>query len=115
MSKETKRVSDAIRCIDCKFLNAYERRVDGVWDIFCPDCGAVFGWDNLPKECLGCKGRLSRPTEVGRGLCPACYLKTYSPEKRAALNKLIGLAFKPGGATDAEKEAAVDEAFKHLD
>jgi Zn finger protein HypA/HybF involved in hydrogenase expression len=112
--KHTHRVSPEIRCIDCGASNAYERCIDRVWDIYCPDCAAVFGWDNIPKQCRGCEERLRDSEELGRGLCPRCKLASYSPEKRAALNKLIGMAFRATPATDAEKDEAIDEAFRHM-
>jgi hypothetical protein len=116
MAKSAKRLSDTIRCVNCGSENAYERFVNGEgWDIFCPDCLSTFDWNAVPRECRVCKMRLRDVTELGRGLCPKCHLATFSSEKRAALNKLISMAFKKPEPTDAEKDTAIDEAFKHFD
>lgn len=37
-------------CIDCFNRNAYDRVRDGVHEIYCPDCGAVFGEANYQAE-----------------------------------------------------------------
>jgi hypothetical protein len=107
------RVTPEIRCIDCGSGNAYERLVAGVWDIHCPDCGATFGVGNLPSKCRECAKPLHKLEDRGRGLCVSCHVASWSPEKRAAINNLIGMAFRKPGPTDAEKDAAIDEALRH--
>ena len=110
-----RRVTPEIRCIDCGNINAYERKNEGVWDIHCPDCGATFGWDNIPTACRGCGGKLRDWEHIARGTCSRCFLDQMDPRKKAALNKLIGMAFRKTPASDAEKDAAVDETFKAID
>jgi hypothetical protein len=111
---ENKRATPDIRCIDCAALNAYERCNQGVWEVYCPDCGAVFGFDNLPKECRECKWKLRGLDELCQGMCASCWVASWSAEKKAAIGNLIGMAFKKPDATDTEKDTAIDEAFKHL-
>lgn len=51
-------------------------------------------------------------SEGERGLCSSCWVKGLKPETMKSLNRLIASAFN--GASDAEKDAAVDDAFKQL-
>ena len=51
-------------------------------------------------------------SEGERGTCSSCWFKSLSPEKHKAMKGLIASAFN--GATDAQKDAAVDEAFKQF-
>jgi hypothetical protein len=67
------------------------------------------------ERCAMC-GKLARPTRGGwDGLCPKCEMATWSPEKRAAINNLIGLAFVQDPAREPEIGPAVDKALKHIE
>ena len=116
-----RRVTDAIKCPDCGRFDAYERRSSAasghppLWQFYCPDCGKQFYLDDLSKFCVDCGRRLHELNHIGIGLCGSCKIKRWSPEKRAAINKIIGMAFKEPKPTDAEKDAAIDDAIKHLD
>lgn len=70
-----------------------EKRTVEVWNVC--ECGEI----------------LHSMNECERGTCSSCWIKTWTPEKKAAMNKLIASAFN--GSTDAQKDAAIDEAFKH--
>lgn len=60
----------------------------------------------------GC-GRVLRSISEGeRGQCSSCWVKSLKPETRQAMNRLIASAFD--GSSDAEKSAAVDDAFDKL-
>ena len=65
----------------------------------------------LPKCTCG-RTMISRD-ERERGWCSTCDVASWSPEKRAAMDQCIGLAFRKRPATEAEKDAAIDEALKH--
>jgi len=56
---------------------------------------------------------LASREERERGHCSTCEVESWSPEKRTAINRCIGLAFRKTPATEDEKDAAIDEAFKH--
>lgn len=62
--------------------------------------------------CTKCARRLIYADERETGICSGCVVKSWTPEKRKAMGKLLAVAFKPGGATDAEKDDAVKEAFE---
>lgn len=58
-------------------------------------------------------GRVLHSIKEGEsGLCSTCWFKSLSAEKKSAMNRLIKSAFD--GSTEAEKDAAVDEAMKHF-
>ena len=61
----------------------------------------------------GCNRTLHSISEGERGTCSSCWVSALKPETRKAMNRLIASAFN--GASDAEKDAAVDDAFKKLD
>jgi hypothetical protein len=104
-----------ISCLDCRESNCRERERDGVMEIHCPDCGATFGWKNLPRECDRCKRRIYSKNERGQGRCSTCTVAEWSPEKKAAIDKLIGMAFRDPKPGNNETDAAINEAFKHLE
>lgn len=62
----------------------------------------------MKSECKKC-GRGAGKLE--EGLCASCIVGSWSPEKRAAMDHLIGVAFRreEGRVTDA-----INEAAKHL-
>jgi hypothetical protein len=60
----------------------------------------------------GCNRILHSISEGERGLCSSCWFKSLPGPTRGALNRVIASAFN--GASEAEKERAVDEAFKEL-
>lgn len=60
----------------------------------------------------GCGRVLHSIKEGEAGICSSCWFKTLKPETKQAMNKLIASAFN--GSTDAQKDAAVDEAMKCL-
>jgi hypothetical protein len=47
-------------------------------------------------------------------VCCVCAVASWSPEKLAAFDRLIGMAFREPKPTCAEMGMAVDEAFEHL-
>lgn len=58
-------------------------------------------------------GRVLHSIKEGEsGLCASCWVKAMPPDTRTAMNRLIAAAFKP--TTDAEKDAAVDDALAKL-
>jgi DNA-directed RNA polymerase subunit RPC12/RpoP len=91
------RAMTSIRCIDCGSSNAFERVTDNVVDIHCPDCGSTFGWGNLPNSCPACRRRIYSRTERAQGRCSTCEVASWTAEKRAEIDGLIGRAFKGGG------------------
>ena len=108
------RITYKIKCPSCLESDAFERRnTEKQWELFCPDCKEIFAWDHLPTKCE-CGSPLRLPEEKARWLCPSCFLKTWSPQKKRAFNKLVSMAFKTPKPSEEEKEAAVDEAFKHV-
>lgn len=109
-----KRRTTEIRCIDCGMKEARERTNDGVIELHCEACGSTFGWDNLPKECRNCKRRIWSWGERSDGTCSPCEVASWTPEKREAIGKMIGMAIREPDATEEQKDAAIDEAFKHL-
>ena len=56
-----------------------------------------------------CNRVLHSIAEGERGQCSSCWVKQLPADKRQAMNRLIASAFN--GATTAEKEAAVKDAF----
>ena len=60
----------------------------------------------------GCSRVLLSILEGERGTCSSCWYKTLSADMKKSLNRLVASAFN--GATEAEKGAAVDDAFKKL-
>lgn len=70
------------------------KRTVEVWDIC--TCGEV----------------LHSMAEGERGTCSSCWFNAMDPAKKKAMNNLVASAFN--GSTDAEKDAAIDEAFRHL-
>lgn len=69
-----------------------EKRTVEVWNVC--ECGEI----------------LHSMSEGERGTCSSCWVKSWTPEKRKAMGTLIASAFN--GSTDAQKDAAIDEAFK---
>ena len=66
-------------------------------------------------ECPKCgKEVLASRQERERGHCSSCEVASWTEEKRRAINRCIGLAFRKPPATEAEKDAAIGEAFKHV-
>lgn len=59
-----------------------------------------------------CKRVLDAISEGQRGLCSSCWITQMLPEKRAAINRLLAVAFN--GASAAEKKAAIEDAAKQL-
>jgi hypothetical protein len=57
----------------------------------------------------GCGRVLLSISEGERGLCSSCWVKQWSPEKKAAMGKLLAAAFN--GSTEEQKDKAVDEAL----
>lgn len=109
------RPTPEIACIDCKATNVYGRQRDNVGELYCPDCGAVFGWANLPKECHKCGRRIWSKDERGKGVCSSCTVAAWTSEKKAAFSRLIGMGFRGDPKPEeAEIDSAIDEAFKHL-
>lgn len=69
----------------------------------------------LPRTC-SCGGRLSLFDEVVRQKCSSCFVKSWSPQKRAAFRNLLGVAFDgfDGGRNPGQRDAAIDEAMRHV-
>lgn len=75
---------------------------------------------NIPREkrsvelwnVCECGEVLHSISEGERGTCSLCWVKSLTPERRKAMNNLLASAFN--GSTDAQKEVAVEEAFKHF-
>jgi hypothetical protein len=65
----------------------------------------------MNAECGKCgRGIMSRD-ERDQGLCAPCIVGSWSPEKRAAMDRLIGIAMRRDGGSVI---AAIDEALKHM-
>lgn len=62
----------------------------------------------------GCGRVLMSIAEGERGTCGACWVSSWSNEKKASMARLVAVAFKDN-ATESEKDAAVSEAMKHLE
>jgi DNA-directed RNA polymerase subunit RPC12/RpoP len=60
----------------------------------------------------GCGRTLHSISEGERGRCGSCWFKSLSAEDRKSMNRLIASAFN--GSSNAEKEAAVDDAVKRF-
>lgn len=60
----------------------------------------------------GCGKLLHFVREAEAGQCSACWVKSMPPDKKRALQRLISVAFN--GASEAEKHAVVDAAFKQF-
>lgn len=59
-----------------------------------------------------CGRTLHSISEAERGLCSSCWVSQLRPETKKALNHLLASAFN--GASESEKDAAVDDAYKNL-
>jgi len=51
-------------------------------------------------------------SEGKRGTCATCWFKSLGDETKKALNRVVGMAFKP--TTEKEREDAVNEALETL-
>lgn len=67
----------------------------------------------MHKACTKCNGRLLYSDERESGVCAKCEVAAWTPEKRKSIARLVAIAFRKPPATEAEKDAAVAEAFKH--
>ena len=68
----------------------------------------------MKSECKKCGRGIWSKQEREQGTCSTCTVAPWTPEKKQAFNTLISMAFRTPKPTDAEKDAAIDEAFKHL-
>lgn len=67
-----------------------------------------------PRGCKQCGGAIRSREERKSGLCCRCEVASWSPEKRASVNRLIGMAFRDPKPSDDEVGVAVAEALKHV-
>lgn len=61
-------------------------------------------------------GRILHSMHEGkRGQCASCWMETMPSDTKAALNNLIGAAFRKDKPTDGEKDQLIDDAMSKLD
>jgi len=78
-----------------------EKKTIEVWNVC--ECGEVL-------HSMAGGEVLHSMAEGQRGTCSSCWFKAMPAEKKTAMNRLIASAFN--GSSDAEKDKAVDEAFR---
>lgn len=61
----------------------------------------------------GCNRTLHSIVEGERGTCSSCWFKSLKPETKKSMNRMIASAFN--GASESEKDEAVDDAMKKLE
>lgn len=70
-----------------------------------------------PKRCDGCGRMLVGSDEREQGRCSSCEVASWSPEKKAAIQRLVGLGFRRAftdkPVSDEDIDSAIDEAFRH--
>ncbi len=69
-----------------------------------------------PKACSQCQGALVGKDDRDRGVCNTCEVASWSPEKKKAIGRMIGLAFRKSNGEpipQADIDLAIDKAFEH--
>jgi hypothetical protein len=70
--------------------------------------------ETTAMRCSKCGEKPLSRLERDAGECATCHVASWSEEKRLALDRLIGLPFHESEPSEVEIEAAIEEAFKHL-
>jgi hypothetical protein len=63
-------------------------------------------------SCTKCGATLHSLREAEKGICSSCWFKEMPADTKKAMNRLIASAFN--GATDVEKDLAIDDALGKL-
>lgn len=61
-----------------------------------------------------CGRILHSMVEGQRGTCSSCWFRSMPKDTKAAMNKMIGAAFRDEPATEEEKSDLIDDAFEKL-